>query len=162
CASQDYVDDHYRIGILNQGTWGGTDYEDQYIYLGPGDLGEVVGGTTAIAPVSHRFYGITSSMNSDRLFVGLKLKEEVTGCGTNYSSENNTDALIAWGNDDGNDPGLSADRLIFEFHHYDTGIPEREIATMLPTGNVGIATASPTARLHVDCIDGNTEPGLSD
>lgn len=139
----------YRFGILNRGAWGGTALEDQYINIGPGDLGTITGGAI-IAPVDNRFYGVTTTMNSDRMFVGLRARRLDNVCTNTYTTDNRADGVIAWGNDSS---GAFADRLIFEYHDwtYPAGGPnfQREIATMMPSGNVGIGTPAPTHQLHV-------------
>ena len=74
----------------------------------------------------------------------------------NHGSDLN-DAVIGWGDNDKTNPDGSSDRLIFEFHKDDgkcgtsTG---KEVATMLPNGNVGIGVAAPGACLHIN----NTNP----
>lgn len=133
----------YRFGILNRGNWGGATALDQYVNIGPGDMSDITGpGTTINAPVGHGLYGLTASMDSDRMFVGLRSREEFSDCTDLYPTNNSADGIIAWGNDED-------DRLIFEFHHWQYPMnPPVEIATMLPNGFVGIGTPTPTEQLH--------------
>lgn len=142
----------YRFGILNRGLWGGGGLDDQYINIGPGDL---QGPPNQVNPVQNTMYGVTTTMNSDRMFVGLRYLGAPPACLDNYAGNNSTDAVVAWGNDGGTinpdgSMGQPGDRLIFEFHHFATGPgPSLEVATMLPNGNVGIGTPLPTHQLHV-------------
>ncbi|HLP20628.1 MAG TPA: hypothetical protein VK174_10020, partial [Chitinophagales bacterium] len=98
---------------------------------------------TTSEPANSNMWGFNASWETDRMFVGLR------NFGTNRS-----DAIIAWGND--GDGTFGPDRLIFEFHDNngpfepcDQTTPT-EIATITPNRRVGIGTAAPQARLHIN------------
>lgn len=133
------ANNYNRFGLLTSGTWGGYGFSDIYCALGFSNFKNGTDGS--VEPNNNTLYGFGATMNSDRLFFGLK--NNVTGCKT-PSSDNITTGIVAWGNDLG-------DRLAFEAHNCcpTAGNPSiREVATMLGNGNVGIGTSTPIEQLH--------------
>ena len=151
---------YYRFGIIHNdqpSNW--AQLYHQYIALGPSDM------ANNNTPMNRNLYGMYAEMNTDKAFFGLKYRQSEGGEGGigsingdcyNYDYNNQSDALIAWGNDIDNYNAL-ADRLIFEFHHFAN--PELEVATMEASGEVGIHTPAPTAYLHVNCVNNNPDDG---
>lgn len=150
---------YYRFGIIHNvdvSNW--AQLYHQFIALGPADM------DNQNTPINRNLYGVYAEMNTDKAFFGLRYRSqsdkerigEIDGKCYDYDYNNQSDALIAWGNDV-QDYNNNPDRLIFEFHHF--SYPPLEVATMLPGGEVGIATPNPTAYLHVDCQGHNPDDG---
>jgi hypothetical protein len=151
---------YYRFGLIHNSAvnnWGQLGH--QYITLGPSDM------PNNSTPLGRNLYGMYAEMNTDKAFFGLKYRlpeggeggiGSINGDCYNYDFHNQSDALIAWGNDVDNFNAL-ADRLIFEFHHF--SFAPREVATMEASGEVGIHTPTPTAFLHVNCVTNNPDDG---
>lgn len=150
-STGDVISSNNGIGLQSIGTYGSQGVlgsPAKWIRLGIPNIGNT-------HPQRQNLYGTIVQWNGDRAFFGMK-------SGTDSSSQagvvEDTDVLIAWGNDN-NEVSNGPDRLIFEYHNFNTfAVPgttpnamtasPREIATMLPNGNVGIGTSSPTTQLH--------------
>ena len=128
-----------KLGIIHEGplTRANTG-PGMYSFLGVNNIGQY--------PMSNNQYGLATVWNSDKLFVGLRRKNQVnslTCLPLVPTSDNTTDALISWGND--ND-----DNLVFEHSLFNNGGTNR-ISTMHPNGNVDISnTDDDVARFHVN------------
>ncbi len=115
-----------RLGHLQSGTYG--DPASQWSAIGVPNLNH--------PPSNNNYYGFFSNWQTDRAFFGLRKD----------GSSNNSNAIIAFGDNHDNDP--VPNRLIFQF---DSWIPvfSKEIGTMLANGNTGLGTSNPLHKLHV-------------
>lgn len=124
------------------GTWACMGYSNIYSQInGQGDF---------VPPAASNMFGFLASDRSDRAFFGLRAQLDKDGRELNDRS----DAIIAWGDNDGFEPQAGPDKLIISFFDYVNSRSNRnnyqgfDMAVYTPQGNYGLGTMNPTHQMH--------------
>lgn len=110
---------HYQFNILHPYNSGWATWST---------LGDIIPSGLGNTPNDPSLYGLTVNRDGDRCFFGMR--NNLLG----VNQGNQSDAIVAWGDDNWANTGGNPDRMLFEFHDSNAGAGTniREAMTLMP------------------------------